>query len=182
MAALLARNGTSLPIRPLTSADFGALTDFHAALSPSTRSLFWPHAYDEPTLTRYALRHAQGRDRIHLLCTSAAVVGYFFLWEFDHPVPLLGLGLADAWQGQGLGAAMLQHLISEARAARRDGVELTTVTTNTRALRLYTRAGFVHIGDVENLAGDGRIVHEHRLFLALAPDARPPARDFKPPV
>ncbi len=181
-AILSSRNGTRLEIRPLTAGEIPALARFNAGLSGATRSVFLPHAYDGATLARLVERHRAGLDRTYVLGLGTEVVGYFFLWEFDHAVPLLGLGLADAWQGQGLGEPMLRRLINDARAAGRAGVELTTVTTNDRAFRLYRRAGFELLGEVDNVAGDGRVVREHRMFRSLRPGARPPAREFKPPV
>lgn len=179
---LTARNGIRLEVRPLTTAEIPALLRFHAGLSAATRDVFLPHAYDEATVARYVERNRTGADRIYVLCRGAEVVGYFFLWEFDQPVPLLGIGLADPWQGQGLGEPLLRLLIAEARSAGRDGVELTTVTTNERAFRLYRRVGFVLVGEVDNVAGDGRVVREHRMFLPLKPGVRPPEREFRPPV
>ncbi|MBI5691355.1 MAG: GNAT family N-acetyltransferase [Verrucomicrobia bacterium] len=179
---LQARNGVRLEIRPLTAAETAGLQRFNAGLSPATRDLFLPHAYDEGTLGRYVERSAAGLDRSFVLCHGAEVVGYFFLWEFSEPVPLLGVGLADAWQGQGLGEPLMQRLIAEARLGKRAGVELTTVTTNTRAYRLYLRVGFQLVGEVDNVAGDGRVVREFRLFLPLQPGAHPPVREFRPPV
>ena len=179
---IIARNGARLAVRPLTAVELPALQRFNAELSAATRAVFLPHAYDDTTLGRYVERHARGLDRIYVLGRDREVVGYFFLWEFDHPVPLLGIGLADAWQGQGLGEPMMRRLVEEARRAARDGVELTTVTTNARAFRLYTRVGFALIGEVDNVAGDGRVVREYRMFLPLRPDAQPPGREFKPPV
>lgn len=179
---LTARDGTRLAIRALTADAAGALQHFDAGLASATRALFLPHAYDTPTLLRYAARHHSGQDLILLLMNGSEVAGYFFLWEFDQPVPLLGLGLADAWQGRGLGEAMLRHLIATAVSAGRSGLELTTVTSNTRALHLYRKVGFQPWGEVENVAGDGRRVREYRLFLPLQPGALPPARTFQAPV
>jgi ribosomal protein S18 acetylase RimI-like enzyme len=158
-----------------------ALQRFFAGLSPATRAVFLPHATDAATLIRVVERDRLGLDRAYVLAVDGEVAGYFFLWEFNQPVPLLGLGLADAWQGQGLGGRMLERLIVDARGAGRVGVELTTVPGNLRAFELYRRAGFVHLGDVENLAGDGRVVREHRMFLPLQPGAQPPERHFGPP-
>jgi ribosomal protein S18 acetylase RimI-like enzyme len=70
---------------------------------------------------------------------------------------------------------MLRFLIDEARLKGREGIELTTVLTNVRALQLYRRVGFEEIGEVDNVAGDGRIVRERRMFMALKPGARPVA-------
>lgn len=178
---LTARNGTRLELRALTTSELPALARFDASLSAATRAVFLPHAYDSATLARQVERHAAGLDRSYVVALGAEIVGYFFLWEFDHAVPLLGLGLADAWQGQGLGLPLLQRLIAEARDAGRAGLELTTVLTNSRAFALYQRAGFVRIGEVDNIAGDGRVVREHRMFLALQPGATPPDREFRPP-
>lgn len=179
---LLARNGNVLEIRPLTPKEIPALQRFNAGLSPETRGLFLPHAYDESTLATYAARNLAGVDRTYLLAHQAEIVGYFFLWEFDQPVPLLGVGLADAWQGQGLGVPLMRRLIDDARAAGKAGVELTTVTTNARAFQLYRKVGFELVGEVDNVAGDGRVVREYRMFLALQAGAVPPPREFKPPV
>jgi ribosomal protein S18 acetylase RimI-like enzyme len=179
---IVARNGTVLEVQPLAAARVAALQRFNAGLSERTRSVFLPHAYDDETVRRYAARSEQAQDRAYLLYRGSEVVGYFFLWEFNKPVPILGLGLADTWQGQGLGEPMLRLPISDARTADRDAIELTTVPTNERALRLYQRVGFEEIGETDNIAGDGRIVRERRMFVALKPGARPRERSFKPPA
>ena len=180
-ASLVARNGTALEVRLLGADDVAALRRFNASLSEATRAVFLPHAYDDVTVRRFIERNRVGEDRSYVLEAGTEVVGYFFLWEFKHPVPILGIGLADAWQGQGLGEAMLRRLVEDARAAERDAIELTTVPGNVRAFRLYRRLGFEHVGDVDNVAGDGRVVREHRMFLALKPGARAGQREFRPP-
>lgn len=180
-STLLARNGTALTVARIAETDVAALQRFNAGLSAATRAVFLPHAYDEATLARAVERDRRGEDRTYVLRCGGEIAGYFFLWEFDRRVPLLGLGLADAWQGQGLGAPMLRQLIDDARAAGCDAVELTTVLTNERAARLYARAGFEPVGIVENIAGDGRVVREQRMFLGLKPGVRPLERIFQPP-
>lgn len=178
----LTRSGDVLAVRRLGAGDVGALQRFFAGLSAATRSVFLPHATDAATLARCVEREQCRLDRAYVVATGTEIVGYFFLWEFDQPVPLLGLGLADAWQGRGLGEQMLARLIADARAAGRMAVELTTVPGNDRALALYLRAGFRSLADVENVAGDGRIVREHRLFLPLQSGAMPPTRHYGPPA
>lgn len=180
-ALLPARNGAALSYHLLSAEDVAGLQRFNAGLSAATRGVFLPHAYDDATLRRYVARARAGQDRAYVLCAGGEVAGYFFLWEFDQGIPLLGLGLADAWQGQGLGEPLLRILIAEARTAGRAAVELTTVTTNARAFRLYQRVGFALVGEVENIAGDGRSVREYRMFLPLQPDTRPREREFRPP-
>ena len=113
---------------------------------------------------------------------AAEIVGYFFLWEFQDPIPLLGIGLSDAWQGEGLGRQLMKILIDEARQAGREGIELTTMPDNERAFRLYESHGFQYLGEVANVTGDGRRVVERKMFLPLKPGARSSDREFKPPV
>ena len=179
---LIARNGQRVAVRRLATGDGPALQQFNAALSEASRNLFLPHAYDDGTIAEIIARSEQGRDRTYIALADNTVVGYGFLWDFEEPVPVLGIGLADAWQGQGLGEPFMELLIRDAKIAGRDGIELTTVPENGRAFALYRKMGFEHTGDTDNIAGDGRVVRERVMFLALKPGAAPPMRDFKPPV
>jgi putative acetyltransferase len=88
-----------------------------------------------------------------------------------HPTRLpgvlgLGMGLASAWQGCGLGARLLDELILRAwrRGARR--VELGVWEDNTRARALYVSRGFVPEGLLrcDGIRGGG---HAHTLEMAL---------------
>jgi len=169
-------------IRLLASGDVDALQQFNAALSEQTRSRFLPHAYDSDTLARIIARAQSGIDRAYIALAGEVVVGYFFLWEIETPVPVLGLGLADAWQGRGLGRRFMEILIGDARIAGCSGIELTTLPENERAFALYRAMGFEHVGDADNVAGDGRVVRERVMFLPLVPGAQAPQRAFGPPV
>lgn len=175
-------NGTEVHIRPLAAGDGPALQQFNEGISPSTRRLFLPHAYDDATVAKIIARAMRGTDLVWVAVAGSRIVGYGFLWDIHDPVPVLGIGLADACQGQGLGAHFLGLIIDAARDAGRDGIELTTVPENVRAFALYRKMGFRHIGDTDNVAGDGRMVREHVMFLPLVPGAVPPARDFGPPA
>ncbi len=176
-------DGESLRYRRLAPGDEAALRQFHDKLSPSSKSLFTPHGYDTVLLRNYVERNQLGIDRSYVLIAAAStIVGYFFLWDFSLPAPSLGIGIADDWQDKKLGPKMLRILIDDARAAGKQGIELTTVIDNHRAFALYRKMGFEHHGEVENIAGDGRIVVEKRMFLALKEGARPTDREFRPPV
>lgn len=176
------RDGAVLEVRPLTARETAGLARFDANLSPASRALFLPHAYDEATLAHHVARHARGQDLSWVAVAGETVVGYAFLWEFDQPFPLLGLGVADAWQGRGLGGVLLDRLVAAARAAHRDGIELTTVPHNVRARALYESRGFRVTGEVDNVAGDGRVVRELRMLLTIRSGARPPERRYAPPA
>lgn len=175
------RDGAEVEVRPLSARETAGLTRFNAALSARSRALFLPHAYDEPTLARHVARHARGEDLGLVAAAADGIVAYAFLWEYNRPFPLLGLGVADPWQGRGLGGALLDRLVAAASAAARDGIELTTVPHNARARSLYESRGFQVTGEVDNTAGDGRVVRELRMRLTLRAGARPPERRFAPP-
>ena len=175
-------DGTLLEVRRLNRADAAALQAFNAALTTETRRLFNPHPYDEDTLLRLLQRSEDGEDLTLGVFDGEALVGYFFLWYFRRRVPLLGIGLRDAFQGRGLGGRMIERLISAAAARGCEGVELTTLPDNQRAFALYNRCGFKHYADVPNRSGDGRILTERGMFYAIRPGAAPMTGPHQPPL
>jgi ribosomal protein S18 acetylase RimI-like enzyme len=176
------KTGARLRVERLAASHAASLPRFHYNLSQTSRDTFTPHAYDAATVATYIRRSTDDDDRIYVALSGADIVGYFFLWEFQSPIPLLGIGMADAFQGQGLGGQMMRILIDDAKDAGKDGIELTTMQQNDRAFALYRKLGFEHVGDVDNMTGDGRQVIERRMFLALKEGAQQSDREFKPPV
>lgn len=176
------RDQRSLPVRRLTSADAHALRRFNDSLSPASRRSFLPHAYDPATVARALGRAESGEDLILGVFDGQCLVGYFFLWYFRQRVPLLGIGLLDDYQDQGLGRQMMSILLDHARQAGCDGVELTTMLDNDRAFALYQKMGFHYLGDVENIQGDGQVVVERAMFHPIVPGARPMDGPHRPPV
>lgn len=175
-------SGDELTVERLSGAHAEALPRFHEGLSQASRDTFTPHAYDPDTIAVYIRRSQADDDRIYVALKGDEIVGYFFLWEFQSSIPLLGIGIADAVQGEGLGRQMMERLNEDARAAGKEGIELTTMQHNDRAFALYRKVGFEHVGDVDNVTGDGRHVIERKMFLALKEGAAPSDREFKPPV
>ncbi|MCG3147008.1 MAG: hypothetical protein PCFJNLEI_00444 [Verrucomicrobiae bacterium] len=155
---------------------------FNAALLPETRIRFYPHAYDDATVGKYIARSEAGEDLNFVLWDGLRIVGYFFLWYYRQRVPLLGIGLLDELHGLGLGRQLMKILIAAARGNGNEGIELTTFLDNHRAFALYEKMGFRYLGNVENLTGDGRVVIERAMFLALKPGAQPMTGPHQPPV
>ena len=58
----------------------------------------------------------------------------------------LGTGLLPRFQGRGIGRRLAVAAIDAARARGVERVELDVFASNTRAIRLYERLGFVHEG------------------------------------
>jgi len=181
-ARIQSPGGAALTVRLLREGDGPALQAFNEALGQWTREHFLPHAYDEVTVAKVIQRALDGTDRTYVVLNGDEVVGYLFLWDMPQPVPVLGIGLSDAYQSMGLGEPLMQILIGDALEAERDGIELTTVLDNERAFALFSRMGFQYIRNVENMAGDGRIVLEREMFLALKPGAAVRREGYGPPV
>lgn len=179
---LTTSDGVTLSARRLKQHDRKALQDFNRSLKPETERWFRAHKYDDQTVARILARSEAGDDLTLGLFDGNRIAGYFFLWYFKQPVPLLGIGLQDDYQGRGLGVQMMELLIREARKAHKTGIELTTCPDNERAFALYRKVGFEYYKDVPNVQGDGRTVIERAMFYAIRPGATPGSQAHKPPV
>ena len=77
----------------------------------------------------------------------------------------IGMGVNDAWTGQGIGGALLAAMLDAVKnwlGLRR--IELTVWTDNAPALALYRRFGFVIEGTHQGYAfRDGRYVDAHTM-------------------
>lgn len=149
------------------------LIDFFDSFSPESRRLFLPHPTTAAVIRRRIERSMSNEDRVYLAWDADTVAGYFFLWNFTNPVPLLGVGITDKYQGLKLGQQFMTILIEDARLANRDGIELTTMLDNDRAFHVYQKMGFQYLGNVENEVGDGTTVIERAMFLPLREGAKP---------
>jgi putative acetyltransferase len=69
---------------------------------------------------------------------------------------LKSMRVTDAFLGRGVGRALLEHLIAEARTRRMEGLWLETgsAAAFTPALRLYESAGFVRCGPFDGYTDD----------------------------
>ncbi len=181
-AIIKSRSGQDIHIRLLSEIDLLALQTFNKNLSEKTRSQFLPHNYEERIVLKFIDRNKKNIDRIYVALSEDVIIGYFFLWDFIKPFPVLGIGISDSFQGQGLGKKMMGVLIEDAKANGNNGILLTTVLTNESAYQLYLKMGFKYLGDTDNIAGDGRLVRERMMYLPLKVGEVPAIHDFQPPV
>jgi ribosomal protein S18 acetylase RimI-like enzyme len=68
---------------------------------------------------------------------------------------IVGFYVRPAWQGKGMGRRLLEAVAHECREMRIDGLMLTVAPENTRAMNLYTNAGFVEEAFVPHFYGEG---------------------------
>ena len=159
-----------------------ALLKFNDDLSERSRFLFTPHPYDDQTIGQYIDRTVNNQDLMLVAVADDRIIAYFFLWYYDTEFPVLGIGIVEDYQGQGLGRQIMELLIQEAKAAGCSAVELTTALDNKTAFALYEKTGFKCLGQVNNVSGDGRIIKEWHLYYPIKPDVTPPPREHRAPI
>jgi len=140
----------ALEVRPLRPGDELRLLAFYRGLSRDTLYFFQPYVRIDAVQMAEAVRLQRvSRERHWVVADEqGAIVGHAFLSHLEESIPQLWLGLADEYQGLGLGGELLSQLIRRAQEIlRRQGVRLSVVASNTRALRLCKRLGFARLGE-----------------------------------
>lgn len=159
----LAREGV-FSVRNLHEGDVEVLLAFGRQLGPVAKDLFCPYPWGDDARLRAsfesAIAHAVARDAAsYLLEHDGRPIGHFFLWgaggnshsrAHGVEIPELGVALADAYQGRGLGGLAVRLLQAMARSLGADGIELTTALSNESGWQTYLHAGFEYTGIQRN--------------------------------
>lgn len=143
----------------LQDGDASALLAFYNGLSAATIQTFRPLRAKTTLAVCQAIvqtNTAIPASRFDLAAWQGAqMIGWAFLEQLTSAEPQLGIGVADAWQGQGIGRALMNSLLVEARYARLAVIYLIVVHDNQRAIQLYQSCGFVaydqHFDDEDQL-------------------------------
>jgi ribosomal-protein-alanine N-acetyltransferase len=69
-------------------------------------------------------------------------IGHAVMMSVFDEAHLLNIAISPNWQRQGLGAALLQYVLQQARHAQIKTLYLEVRPSNTTAIRLYNRNGF----------------------------------------
>lgn len=162
---------SDLTVRPATMADTTVLSLF---ATRTFREAF-SHTVPPDAMAQYlhdSFHEAQvatelaDPDTVFLLATdgSGNFAGYSKVYfgstppgsvTSEIPVKLWRLYTAREWQGQSVGALLLEHAVKIASERGGNSLWLTVNTNNTGALRFYERNGFVKVGFTEfNLGGE----------------------------
>ena len=84
---------------------------------------------------------------IYVLRTPACpVVAFCAFWRVVDQMHINNLAVLPAWRGQGLASRLLADVMAEAACLGVDSATLEVRRSNTAALRLYEKAGFVEAG------------------------------------
>ncbi|OBY90613.1 acetyltransferase [Pseudomonas sp. AU11447] len=96
----------------------------------------WREGFD-----RHLARWLDHFERLTIAEHAGESVGYSFWMPEDGSAELCTLGVSTAWRGRGVGAALLQRYIEDARQEGYTRLKLS-VRPDNPARRLYERAGF----------------------------------------
>jgi len=127
-------------IRPACPADLPALRDFFAALSPQARYLrFFAPVTPGPALLDL-LSGGAGTADVLVATRGAIIIGHAMATDRDRPCDSrmtdIGVAVADAWQGQGVGSALVRALITSAQARGVTSVAMDVLPANHKVLAM----------------------------------------------
>lgn len=148
-------------IRRSTPEDFDGFYDCFAEICRERRFL----ALVEPPPKEQSfafLEDARRHGMVQYVATAGArIVGWCDViphrWEGFRHGGRLGMGIARQFRGNGIGRRLLDATVRGARDAGLSRVELEVFSSNTNAIHLYERYGFVR----EGLHRKGRIIDGH---------------------
>jgi GNAT superfamily N-acetyltransferase len=170
-------------LRPATPADAETLAELaRAAFVAAFGHLYRPEDLarflaEERTPDRYRAHLADAATSIALADLDGRLAAYCLIVRgkrFEEqpaprpmrPVFLSQLYTDPATTGRGLGAALLEWAIAEARAWGADALQLSVFSENFGAQRFYQRYGFGKVADIDFWVGDHRD-HEFLYQLSL---------------
>lgn len=121
----------------------------------------------ERSAERYRAHLADPATRIQLAEEDGALAAYSLIVlgqgfdERPEPRPARSVYLSQLYcargaTGRGLGAALLEWTIAEARDWGADAVQLSVFSENRGAQRFYQRYGFEHVADIDFWVGNHR--------------------------
>jgi len=157
-----ARSGDAAALARLAREAFDAA--FGHLYQPQDLSAFLESERSEE---RYAAQIADPATKVQLAEIERELVAYALIVAGkgfeerpeprpERPVMLSQLYCAKAATGHGIGAALLEWAVGEARGCGADAVQLSVYSENFGAQRFYRRHGFNHVADIHFWVGNHR--------------------------
>lgn len=124
--------------------DESSIRAFATGLSETTRylRLFTPISPSSPSFLRVLTGGIPGSDILVITDQQGTVVGHGIavgITADGRPAVDLGLVIADAWQGQGLGSVLLELLTRRASSRGAHALAVEVLPANSRMLALFSR-------------------------------------------
>lgn len=149
-----------LVAEPMPESEAGPLAEAVAALEP------WrTYRYPAEKLAAYLAKPEPGAPRF-ILRQGAKIAGGIGLRLHWMRGPYIQfLAVLPAFQGQGLGSALIAWVEAEARAGEERNLWIAASEINADARRLYERLGFREMARLEDLVCEGRseVLYRKRL-------------------
>ena len=120
-----------------------ALSKFFSDLRDAGDDLYFhPHPFTNDAAKRIV--GYSGRDLYYVLCIGKVIVAYGMLrgWDDGFEIPSLGIAVARAWRGRGVGNAMMHFLHVAARVRGSTMVRLKVHQDNHAAINMYKSLGY----------------------------------------
>src|SRR5579863_1738470 len=135
--------GVPAALRPASAADTGALAGFFAGLSMQSRYLrFFAPLTPGPGMLA-ALSGADGRADVVVAVRDGMIIGHAMAVDQAGPGGVrtadVGVVVADAWQGLGVGSALIRALTARARTRGVTALTMDVLPGNHRMLALIAR-------------------------------------------
>jgi ribosomal protein S18 acetylase RimI-like enzyme len=110
-------------------------------------------------------RVAERDDELTAYCKLSLACGWPQFARGRHAIEIKQFYTAPGLSGQGLGAAMMDWVLSEARARGADEIQLSVWSENFGAQKFYARYGFEKVADITFRVGEQ--LDEEFLFALL---------------
>lgn len=143
----------AVTLRPITPEDDAFLLGLYASTrAEELAPVPWTEAQKQAFLrtqfdaqTRHYATHYEDRSTFELVLVEGAPAGRLIVHRGERDVRIVDIALMPAFRGRGVGTQLLQPLLDDAQA---QGKSVSIhVEYNNPALRLYTRLGFVKVGE-----------------------------------
>jgi len=152
------RDGRTVTMRPISAADIDGLIEFHGRLSARTQELRFHRP--KPRLARWEAEYLAGVDFVSRAAVVATVVEAGPNGEKVERIVAdarieagevagvgeVGLVVRDDFQGEGLGAALLDALVDLAPGLGMERLSFFVLSENQAMLGLAARAGATQVG------------------------------------
>ena len=139
--------GAGITVREATLADVDTLVDLLVAVAGEGRWIATEAPVDTDRRRRRMVEDIEGADAVVLVAEAGGTpVGELGLHLAPYGVADLGMAVAAAWRGRGIGSALLAEAIDRARKAGAHKVALQVWPHNSAAIALYERFGFQREG------------------------------------
>ena len=140
------RNGTvpAYYLRPATREDTRRLFEIHRASMYELVDRVW--GWDEADQEERFRDYLASSPGLQVIEVEGEVAGFVHVVSSPDEITIVDIELAPAYQNQGIGSAIMQATLAEARH-RGVPVTLKVLKVNPEARRLYDSLGFVHVGE-----------------------------------